>query len=94
MSALRPTGSTRAWRRIRLYVLDRDGWRCQLPADDRPGPCLDLAEHVDHITSRAEGGTDDPANLRAACAFHNLRRGTGRPTSPQLRQPCPRRWSW
>lgn len=95
MSALRPTGSTRAWRRLRAFVLDRDGWRCQLPADDRPGQlCLDLAEHVDHVTPRALGGTDDPANLRAACATHNLRRGAGRPSTPAPRRAAPQRWSW
>jgi len=93
-SALTPAGSTRRWRRIRAYVLDRDGHRCQVPLLDRPGLCLALAEHVDHIEERCNGGTDDPANLRAACSHHNLAR-PARPrstiSSPARRE---RRWSW
>lgn len=99
MSALTAAGSTRRWRRIRAYVLDRDGWRCQLPADDRPGElCLDLAGHVDHIVARVNGGTDEPDNLRAACATHNLRRGSGDTSASPARSSRPYRqvrgWSW
>lgn len=99
MTALLATGSTRRWRRIRLYVLDRDGWRCQLPSDDDPAQlCLDLAEHVDHIVARVDGGSDDPANLRAACAFHNLRRGRGATPGLPVGKSRPSRqvsrWSW
>lgn len=92
---LTPRGSTRAWRRVRLLVLERDGWRCQLPADHGDGLCLAWASHVDHVTPRAAGGTDEPANLRAACARHNLARGAGRPaptTPPQ--QPFRGAWEW
>lgn len=62
-SSLRPTGSTRRWRRLRELVLHRDGFRCQLlvdvagrhvedddPAADRC--CLEYAEHVDHVIAR------------------------------------------
>lgn len=34
MSALNAGGSTRSWRRLRAYVLTRDGGRCQVPADE------------------------------------------------------------
>lgn len=98
MSALRPAGSTRRWRRLRLAVLERDGWRCQLPADvDQAEPLLQLragagqapellcgayADHVDHVVPRAHGGTDALDNLRAACARHNLARGARLDDSP------------
>lgn len=53
-----------AWVRTRKRILDRDLHLCQ--------PCLERgrptpARTVDHITPKAEGGTDDPANLRAIC---------------------------
>lgn len=85
MSALRPAGSTRRWRRLRSYVLARDGWRCQLwvdaggrhvedgdPAAARR--CHAYAYHVDHRVERAAGGGDDLDNLRAACMIGNLGR--------------------
>lgn len=52
------------WRRTRLFVLDRDRWRCKIK-----GPkCLGWANEVDHIITRADGGAMfDPRNLRAAC---------------------------
>lgn len=60
-------GSTRRWReKVRPAVLERDGYRCQV--------CGAPAEHVDHIVRVCDGGTDDPANLRATCAACNLRR--------------------
>lgn len=58
-SSLRATGSTRRWRRIRLRVLERDGWRC--------GYCGSVASSVDHRVRREHGGNDDPAQLVACC---------------------------
>jgi 5-methylcytosine-specific restriction endonuclease McrA len=67
-SALRPAGSTRQWRIIRAHVLERDGGRCWI--------CGELgATTVDHVIPRHHGGTDHPANLRAAHATCNYRRG-------------------
>lgn len=98
MSALTPRGSTRRWRRIRLLVLDRDGWRCRLPVkggtDANGGAeCGAYATHVDHVLPRAQGGSDEPGNLRAACSSCNLRAGSGRQGAVDRR---PRRagWSW
>ena len=68
-------GSTRRWRKIRAYVLDRDGHRCQIRT---PGICIGVATHVDHIVAYVHGGTDEPSNCRAACAPCNLARGDGR----------------
>lgn len=52
------------WDKLRLQILRRDGGLCQ--------PCLaqdrtTRAEAVDHIAPKAEGGTDDPANLQSIC---------------------------
>jgi len=51
-----------AWDKLRKRVLDRDRHLCQ--------PCLregrvHAATHVDHIVSKAAGGTDDESNLQA-----------------------------
>jgi len=60
-------GSTRAWRSTRARILARDGHRCR--------QCGEPAQHVDHITPVASGGTDHPSNLRALCAHCNLAKG-------------------
>ena len=49
------------------------------------------AEHGDHIIARANGGTDDPANLRPLCGLHNAKRQNELFTDEELRQwPCRR----
>lgn len=78
-------GSTAAWRAVRLFVLDRDGWRCQIK---RPGTwvtrygqqrsCLGKASQVHHTRDRKVVG-DDPRYLVAACAPCN--RAEGDPTA-------------
>ena len=55
---------TSAYRRLRLAVLDRDGWLCQI----RGPRCTRAATVVDHVVSRVDGGAVfDPSNMRAAC---------------------------
>ena len=63
------------WKRTRLYVLDRDGWQCQIH-----GPrCLGYANEVDHVVTRADGGAMfNPANLRASCGPCNRGRAAHR----------------
>ena len=58
-----PLNKVRGWRTIRLEILKRDGYRCQigLPA------CMKVATEVDHIVPRASGGGHQPENLRGAC---------------------------
>jgi len=52
------------WPRIRVQVLDRDRYSCQIKG---PGCTID-ATCVDHIISTNNGGAWwDPANCRAAC---------------------------
>jgi 5-methylcytosine-specific restriction endonuclease McrA len=60
-----PFYTTPAWKRLRLYILGRDGHQCQigLPV------CTGHATHVDHIKPRSAYPdlSMDPNNLRAAC---------------------------
>ncbi|MCU1508398.1 MAG: endonuclease [Glaciihabitans sp.] len=56
-----------AWHRLRLAVLERDGWVCTycnkaLEGDDAT---------ADHITPRVAGGRDETTNLVAACRSCN-----------------------
>lgn len=85
MSKAWAKGSSRAWRRTRIQVLARDGYRCQLQL---PG-CTSKATEVHHTAPREVAG-DDPAHLLAACSGCNKRAGDPRRTDPK---PRPRtRW--
>lgn len=84
MSALGKRGSTRKWRRIRLMVLERDGYRCHW--------CALPANTVDHVIARVRGGSDDPGNLVACCGPCNYRRGQAE--SRTARQPAPPSRQW
>lgn len=58
-------GYGKAWQPIRAAVLMRDGYkcvRCGALVGHRKGDA-----HVDHIRSKARGGTDDMANLQTLC---------------------------
>jgi len=60
------------WRRLRLVILERDGWRCRIGLPK----CTGRAVEVDHIVARVDGG--DPwaaSNLRASCEYCNRSRG-------------------
>lgn len=94
MSAAWSGGSTRAWRRLRAFVLDRDGWACRVEVDGVP--CGAYADTADHVVPLSEGGAQlDPGNVRAACRFHNYSRGAGRPARSRSERPRPvRTWSW
>lgn len=53
-----------AWTKLRNLVMQRDHGLCQ--------PCkrrglVTLASAVDHMTPKAQGGTDDLGNLQAIC---------------------------
>ena len=53
-----------SWRHVRLTILRRDGYLCQI----RGPRCTGEATEVDHIVPIIVGGARlDPANLRGSC---------------------------
>ena len=60
------------WRRIRLTILERDDWTCQVRESQN---CKGRADQVDHIVPVERGGAPyDPSNLRASCQTCNVSR--------------------
>jgi 5-methylcytosine-specific restriction endonuclease McrA len=80
MSSAWGKGSTRAWRILRLKVLKRDGYRCQVQIE---GICTTIADCAHHLDGKAAG--DDPDRLVASCTPCNLAVGdpAGRGTDPE-----------
>lgn len=54
----------RPWRRKREHVLQRDGFTCRVCL---ASGVVTLADEVDHIIPRSQGGTDETTNLQAIC---------------------------
>jgi len=85
-------GSTWRWRKIREYVLERDGHRCRAHADGwcdavpRRHKCEGdgsaVVTHAHHVHGRAATG-DDSRFIVASCASCNLHIG-----DPAARQPA------
>lgn len=63
--------------KVKPRILARDLHRCQVIRQDTGRRCLARAIEVDHITPRAEGGTDRDSNLQAICTWHHKQK-TGR----------------
>ena len=61
-----------AWQKLRLRILARDSYLCQCDVCKRSGYVKEATE-VDHIVPKAQGGTDDPSNLRAVHRSCHLR---------------------
>lgn len=96
-------GSTRRWRRIRPYILQRDGGRCRAHADGwcdqagaRPHTCsVRVQDHTPgqpdsyeaHHTQGKAVTGDDPRHIVAACRACN--QAIGQPKQPDQR-PRPR----
>ncbi len=61
----------------RLAIYERDGWYCFCgkPIDSALKSPDPMSASVDHIYARVDGGTDDPANLRAAHRKCNSSKG-------------------
>ena len=83
-SALRSTGSTRQWTKIKQRILRRDGFICQY--------CGQEANTVDHVIPRRLNGNDSDDNLVASCRRCNLSKG-GRFFVSQRTPPTPRSFS-
>lgn len=61
---------------VRAYVLDRNGFTCQMcgavAGETHPyDPTRKTRLHIGHIIDKSMGGTDDPSNLRALCSICN-----------------------
>ena len=61
---------------IRAFVLDRNGFTCQMcgavAGEPHPyDPMRKTRLHIGHIIDKSMGGTDDPSNLRAICSVCN-----------------------
>ena len=68
-----------AWRRLRSAVIIRDGGRCQ---DCKAQGKARIGTEVDHIVSKAQGGSDELENLRLLCRKCHLSK-TGRDAHAQ-----------
>lgn len=60
----------------RALVLDRDGFTCQMcgavAGEAHPyDPSRTTRLQIGHVIDKSQGGTDDPANLRALCSVCN-----------------------
>jgi hypothetical protein len=57
-------------RAVRRQVFERDGEQCTFFHEGERCPSRALLE-LDHVTSRALGGSDEGSNLRVRCRMHN-----------------------
>jgi 5-methylcytosine-specific restriction protein A len=74
-----------AWDKLRKQVMLRDCGLCQTC---RKQGRVTIAKAVDHVISKAKGGTDDLANLAAICnPCHNAKTITeqGKTLRPEVR---------
>lgn len=77
-----------AYQATRRLVLEAAGYRCVIH-----GPrCTERATTVDHIRPIVDGGSDDPANLRAACVACNSAGGAALVNGRRRPKGTSRRW--
>ena len=75
----------------RAYVLDRNGFTCQMcgavAGEPHPyDPTRNTRLHIGHITDKSKGGIDEPSNLRAICSVCNEGAQNATLTRPDLKQ--------
>jgi 5-methylcytosine-specific restriction endonuclease McrA len=81
-------GSTRAWRKYRRTILDRDGWQCLLKLDGR---CRTIATEVHHLDGvRAGLMPEDTTRCIAACQPCNGAAGDPTANTPPPNPPTTR----
>lgn len=51
------------WAKVRRWVLDRSGGRCEAGTE----VCSGRAVHAHHVVPRSQGRDDTPGNLLAVC---------------------------
>ena len=73
------------WRRLRLRIFERDGYRCQLCGKHGHLEC-------DHIVAREDGGDDRPDNLRTLCRSCHIERTAASNGAPPV-LPEQREWA-
>jgi hypothetical protein len=64
------------FKEVRAYVLDRNGFTCQMcgavAGEPHPSdPSRKTRLHIGHIVDKSMGGGDEPGNLRAICSICN-----------------------
>lgn len=77
-------------KRLRYEILRRDGFACQYCGAGAPDATLT----VDHVTPKALGGTDDPANLLTACEDCNAGKSSSNPDAPLVEAADRRAAQW
>ena len=75
----------------RAYVLDRNGFTCQMcgavAGEPHPyDPSRKTRLHIGHIIDKSKGGTDEPSNLRAICSVCNEGAQNATLIRPDLKQ--------
>jgi hypothetical protein len=75
----------------RAYVLDRNGFTCQMcgAVAGEPHPYDSTKKtrlHLGHVIDKSMGGTDDPSNLRAICSVCNEGASNATLTRPDLQK--------
>lgn len=73
---IRPAFARGISKETRAYVLDRNGFTCQMcgagAGEPHPyAPSTKTRLHIGHIIDKSQGGSDDPSNLRAICSVCN-----------------------
>lgn len=72
----RPAFARSISKETRAFVLDRNGFTCQMcgavAGEPHPyDPTRKTRLHIGHIIDKSKGGTDEPSNLRAICSVCN-----------------------
>lgn len=75
----------------RAYVLDRNGFTCQMcgavAGEPHPyDPSRKTRLHIGHIIDKSKGGIDEPSNLRAICSVCNEGAQNATLIRPDLKQ--------
>lgn len=75
----------------RAYVLDRNGFTCQMcgavAGEPHPyDPTRKTRLHIGHIIDKSKGGSDEPSNLRAICSICNEGAQNATLIRPDLKQ--------
>jgi 5-methylcytosine-specific restriction endonuclease McrA len=75
----------------RAYVLDRNGFTCQMcgavAGEPHPyDPSRKTRLHIGHVIDKSKGGTDDASNLRAICSVCNEGAQNATLIRPDLKQ--------